>query len=163
MARRVFFSFDYDNDVRRAAQVRASWVIRKKGEEQPFLDWADWEEVKAGGDAAIAAWIDSQLAGSSVTAVLIGSSTYYSRWVRHEIKRSYELGKGIIGIRIHNVRDPQLGVSSYGLNPLDYWTVEKDGHKVSFSEIYRTYDWVVDDGYENVESWIEAAAPVQRR
>ncbi len=121
MARRVFFSFHYDRDVRRVVQVRNSWVIRTEGEAQPFLDRADWEAVKRTG---VEKWIEAQLRGTSVTVVLIGSETYDREWVRFEIKRSYELGKGMLGVYIHNVRDPQLGTDTKGKNPFDHWTVE---------------------------------------
>jgi hypothetical protein len=160
MARRVFFSFHYDRDVRRVAQVRNSWVVRQKGTAQPFFDKAQWEAVKRTG---IEKWIEAQLEGSSVTVVLIGSETYEREWVRHEIKRSYELGKGILGIYIHNVKDPQLGADTKGQNPLDYWTVDQGGRKVPLSALYKTYDWVRDDGYTNVSGWVEAAASANKR
>lgn len=157
MARRVFFSFHYDRDVRRVVQVRNSWVVRPSSEAQPFYDKAQFEEAKqrAGG---IEAWIEQQLAGTSVTVVLFGAETYYRKWVRHEIKRSYELGKGILAIDIHRVKDPQLGPDSEGLNPLSYWHITRNGVQVTFDRIYKTYDWLRDDGYTNMPSWIEAAA-----
>lgn len=160
MARKVFFSFHYDNDVRRVVQVRNSWVVRSKGEAQPFYDKADWEAVKRKG---IEKWIEDQLKGTSVTVVLIGSGTYNRDWVRHEIKRSYELKKGILGIYIHNIKDPQHGADIKGKNPLDYWTVDQDGKKVPLSYLYRTYDWLNDDGYTNLAMWIEAAAKAAGR
>ena len=161
MARRVFFSFDFDRDVRRVVQVRSSWVVRAKGESEPFRDGVAWESVKRGGDKAISAWIEKQLVGTSVTVVLIGSATYDSRWVRHEIKRSYELGKGMLGIYIHKIKDPQLGPCEKGKNPFEYWTVTRDSRKIALSEFYSTYDWVLNNGYENIGSWIEAAAPAR--
>lgn len=160
MARKVFFSFHYDRDVRRIVQIRNSWIVRAKGESQPFYDKAEWETVKRKG---IEKWIDDQLTGTSVTVVLIGSETYNRPWVRHEIKRSYELGKGILGIYIHNVKDPQLGTDIKGKNPLDFWSITRSGSKVSFSSLYKTYDWVNDDGYTNLSSWIEAAAKAAGR
>jgi hypothetical protein len=157
MARKVFFSFHYNRDVRRVVQVRSSWVVRRSGEAQPFYDKADFEEAKrrAGG---IENWIEQQLKGTSVTAVLFGAETYDRPWVRHEIKRSYELGKGILAIDIHRVKDPQLGSDVQGRNPLDYWTVKRNGREIPFSSLYQTYDWVRDDGYNNMPTWIEAAA-----
>lgn len=162
MARKVFFSFHYARDVRRIVQVRNSWVVRGKGEAQPFYDAAAFEEAKkrAGG---IEAWIEEQLKGTSVTAVLFGAETYGREWVRHEIKRSYELEKGILAIDIHKIKDPQLGGDLQGKNPLDYWHIEQNGRKVPFSTIYKTYDWVDDDGYNNMSSWIEAAAKAAGR
>jgi hypothetical protein len=162
MARKVFFSFHYDRDVRRIVQVRNSWVVRAKGEAQPFYDKAAFEEAKkrAGG---IEKWIEEQLKGTSVTVVLFGAETYEREWVRHEIKRSYELGKGILAIDIHNVKDPQLGTDVQGKNPLDYWSVKQNGGSAPFTSLYKTYDWVRGDGYTNMPSWIEAAAKTAGR
>lgn len=122
MARKIFFSFHYERDVRRVVQVRNSWVVRAKGEAQPFYDKAQWETIKRTG---VERWIENQLSGTSVTVVLIGAKTYDRQWVRHEVKRSYELGKGILGIHIHNIRDPIVGTDVKGRNPLDYWSVKK--------------------------------------
>ena len=158
MARRVFFSFHYDRDIRRVVQVRNSWVVRAGNETQPFMDKAEWESIKRTGKQAIEKWIDKQLNGTSVTVVLIGADTYDREWVRHEIKRSYELGKGMLGIHIHNVKDPQKGTDTKGKNPFDYWSVEQSGRDVPFSSLYKTYDWTRDDGYNNFAGWIENAA-----
>ena len=163
MARRVFFSFHYDRDIRRVVQVRNSWVVRAQGETQPFLDKADWESIKRAGKQAIEKWIEDQLDGTSVTAVLIGADTYNREWVRHEIKRSYELGKAMLGIYIHNIKDPQTGTDAKGQNPFDYWSVTRAGQKTLFSQLYKTYDWVGNNGYDNFASWIEAAAKAAGR
>src|SRR4051812_23003091 len=162
MARKVFFSFHYDREVRRVVQVRNAWVVRPEGEAQPFYDAAEFEEAKrrAGG---IEAWIEEQLKGTSATVVLFGRETYSREWVRHEIKRSYELKKGILAIDIHKIKDPQLGADAPGRNPLDYWQVEQGGRKVSFSSLYKTYDWIDHDGYSNISAWIEEAAKAAGR
>jgi hypothetical protein len=158
MARKVFFSFHYDHDVRRVVQIRKSWVVRPDGDAQPFYDKAEFEEVKK-RKGGIEQWIEEQLKGTSVTIVLFGAETYNREWVRHEIKRSYELNKGILAIDIHNVKDPQKGADVQGKNPLDYWSVDQ----VTFSSIYKTYDWVRDNGYNNLPAWIEAAAKTAGR
>lgn len=162
MARRVFFSFHYGRDVRRIMQVRNSWVVRPEGSAQPFYDAADFEEAKrrAGG---IENWIEEQLAGTSVTVVLFGAETYSRPWVLHEIKRSYELQKGILAIDIHNIKDPQNGTDKPGQNPLSYWSIKRNGVDVTFDKIYKTYDWVTDNGYQNMPAWIEAAAKAAGR
>lgn len=163
MARRVFFSFHYDNDVKRVVQIRNSWVVRAGNETQPFVDKAEWESIKRTGPQAIERWIDKQLNGTSVTVVLIGSGTYDREWVQHEIKRSYELGKGMLGIYIHNVKDPQLGTSVKGKNPFDYWSIKQNGREIALSSLYNTYDWVNEDGYNNFSNWIESAAKAAGR
>ncbi len=158
MARKVFFSFHYKRDVRRVAQVRNSWVVRPDGDSQPFLDKAEWETIKRSGDTAVKSWIEKQLTGTSVLVVLIGLETYDREWVRYEIKRAYELKKGILGIYIHNIKDPSVGTDTKGKNPLDYWGVGEGAQRVTFSKMYKTYDWVNDDGYNNLPKWIEEAA-----
>ena len=80
MARRVFFSFEYEHDVSRSMVVRNSWVTQSR-EAAGFVDAADFEEVKRGGDPAIKRWIREQLRGTSVTVVLVGSHTCVSRYV----------------------------------------------------------------------------------
>jgi hypothetical protein len=162
MARRVFFSFHYDRDVRRIVQVRNSWVVRPGDEAQPFHDKAEFEEAKkrAGG---IEKWIEEQLKRTSVTVVLFGAETYDREWVRHEIKRSHELKKGMLAIDIHGIKDPQKGADVQGRNPLDYWSVDRNGQKVTFSRIYRSYNWVSDNGYKNMPTWIEDAAKAAGR
>lgn len=153
MARKVFFSFHYDRDVHRVMQVRNSWIVRPEGEASPFFDKAEFEQVKkrVGG---IEKWIEEQLAGTSVTVVLYGAETYHRPWVRYEIKRSYELRKGLLAIDIHNIKHPQNGADVQGLNPLSYFNV----NQTPLNSMYRQYNWVTDNGYANISSWIEAAA-----
>ncbi len=156
MPRKVFFSFHYERDVRRVVQVRNSWVVRPEGEAQPFYDKAEFEKAKArvGG---IEKWIEEQLRGTSCTVVLFGAETHLREWVRYEIKRSYQLKKGMLAIDIHNVRDPQSGTDVQGVNPLSKWHIETNGLKTYLSDIYANYDWVRDNGYANLPRWIEDA------
>lgn len=160
MPRKVFFSFHYERDVHRVMQVRNSWVLRPGGEASPFYDKAEFEEVKrrAGG---IERWIEQQLAGTSVTVVLFGRETSTRPWVRHEIKRSFELGKGLLAIDIHNVKHPQRGADLPGSNPLSTFTVGREA--TPMNRLYSQYDWVLDDGYNNIGLWIEAAARAANR
>lgn len=162
MARKVFFSFHYARDVRRVVQIRNSWVVPSQREAQPFYDKAEFEKakVRAGG---IEKWIEAQLKGTSVTVVLYGAKTYDRPWVRHEVKRSFELSKGMIAIDIHNVRDPQNGTDVQGKNPLGYWSVTKQGRKTYLSDMYESYNWVRDNGFKNLPSWIETAAKAAGR
>lgn len=71
MARRVFYSFHYQNDAWRVQQVKNMGAV----EGQPLLSSQKWEDVAKGGDAAIRKWIDDQMKGKSCNVVLIGSKT----------------------------------------------------------------------------------------
>jgi len=156
MARRVFFSFHYEKDGQRASIVRNSWVT--KGEDGGFIDAAAWEEVKNKGDATVKKWIDDQLTGTSVTVVLIGSETSSRPWVLHEIKRSFERGNGMLGIYLHNVKDFAGHTCTAGSNTFGEIGKDSNGQSVYFSIKYTTYDWVLQDGYNNLGKWVEDAA-----
>src|SRR4030043_799065 len=105
MARRVFFSFEYDRDIWRVSQVRNCWVAKPDRETAGFADAASWEIIKRKGKEAIRKWIDRELEGTAVTVVLIGYKTSSSEFVEYEIKRSRMLGKGMFGIYVHNLKD----------------------------------------------------------
>lgn len=162
MARQVFFSFHYQSDIWRVSRIRNSWVTQDR-DTAGFWDAASWEKVKRGGDEAIKRWIDDQLDGTSVTVVLIGSETAERRYVKHEILRSHELGKGLLGVCIHNMKDQSGSTSPRGNNPFDNFYIEENGRKKYLSDIYSTYDWVSDDGYSNFADWVEEAAQAASR
>jgi MTH538 TIR-like domain (DUF1863) len=145
MARRVFFSFHWD-DVWRANQVRNSWLVRPEGESPKFADWAEWEEVKNAGDESIKGWIDRQMNGASVTCVLIGSKTASRRYVQYEIRKSWERRMGLLGVRIHNLRDPLGTVGMMGLNSFQQLTVTTPTGQRTLSSLVATYDWQADRG-----------------
>jgi len=157
MARKVFFSFHFERDVWRAGQIRNSWVTKDR-ESAGFWDSADWEEVKKKGNDAVEKWIEDQLKGTSVTVLLIGAETSNHPYVGYEIKQSHNKVNGLIGIYIHNMKDVNSKTDTKGMNPLSNWNVERDGKKVSLSDIYPTYDWVNDDGRNKMGDWIETAA-----
>jgi hypothetical protein len=145
MARKVFFSFHYQRDSIRAGQVRNSNVVTSHTiETSEFIDAAKWESVKRNGDQAIKNWIASQLNGTSVTVVLIGSLTSQRRWINYEIEESKKRPNGLLGIYIHNCRLFNESTDIKGANPLPSG--------------YNTYDWVNDNGRANLGTWVEAAA-----
>ena len=120
MARKVFFSFKYYKDVSRAMVVRNSWVTQGK-EAAGFVDAAEFEKIKKGGDPAIKRWIDDQLKGTSVTVVLVGAMTCSSSWVKYEIAKSKEIGNGLLGIDISKIKDLQKNTTERcGVIPSGY-------------------------------------------
>jgi hypothetical protein len=157
MARRVFFSFHHSGDVWRAGQVRNSWVTQDR-ESAGFWDGAAWEAVKKKDIATVQRWIDEQMKGTSVTVVLIGTDTATRPHVNYEIAESHRLGKGLLGIYVHNMKDSNGNTAAKGSNPFANHYGLKDGRQVLLSEIYPTYDWVIDDGRKNMGDWIETAA-----
>jgi hypothetical protein len=163
MARRVFFSFHFARDSWRVAQVRNSWVIAGRREASPFLDKADWEAIKRRGKEAVRHWIDEQMRGTSVTVVLIGRETASREWVQYEIQRSHEDGKGMLGIYIHRLLDQNRQTDPQGPNPFDQFYAQSATGRIRLSQIYPVYDWILQDGRNNMPSWIEAAAKAAGR
>jgi len=162
MVRRVFFSFYYEGDNWRAAQVRNHWITKPDRESAGYLDKASWEKLRRRGDVAIKRWINNQLSGTSVTVVLIGPMTYRRRWVRYEIGRTLELGHGLLGIHIYRLRDRNRRVALKGKNPFDRFSRRDSIGRLRYlSEVIKVYDWVTDDGYTNFGKWVAAAARQQ--
>lgn len=104
MARRVFFSFHYQNDIFRVNQIRNSHVVEGCAA-AGFQDASLWEEAKRKGDASIKALIDKGLINTSVTVVLIGEETSQRKYVTYEIEQSIAMGNGLLGIHIHNIKN----------------------------------------------------------
>lgn len=163
MTRKAFFSFHYERDIWRACQVRNCWVTKPDRETAGFWDKASWEEIKRKGDESVKAWIRKQLDGTSVTVVLIGNETSNRKYVIYEIQQSHVRGNGIFGIYIHNQKDCNGNSDTKGNNPFDQLYIERDGRRVYLAEIYPTYDWKWDEGYDNIAIWIEKAAKAAGR
>ena len=158
MARRVFFSFHYDNDINRSMTVRNSWVTQGK-EIAGFIDKAEFERVKRQGARAVHNWIDKQLEGTSVTVVLIGAETLNRPFVQYEICQSLQRNNGVIGVYIHGIRDMVTRqTSSRGIaHTIIGWY--SDGRPAYFDEVCDgIYDYTTQNGYNNLGIWIEAAA-----
>jgi antiphage defense system Thoeris ThsB-like protein len=157
MSRRAFFSFHFERDVWRVNQVRNSWITRDR-EAAGFIDAAAFEEVKKGGEAAVHRWIDNNLHGTSVTVVCIGAETAQREYVRYEIQKSLDRGNGLLGVRIHNLKNVSGQIDFAGANPFLQFTDNSGGWARPLSDVVPVYDWVSGNGYVNLGSWVEAAA-----
>lgn len=158
MAPKVFYSFHFDGDCWRTQQVRHIGSIDGSEPVSPQR----WEEVKGGGDATIERWIESELSGKSCLVVLVGAETAQRKWVKHEIKRAWELKKGVVAIRVHNLKDQQRATSAKGANPLAAWKF--DG--MPLSDIAKIYDPPAADAYkwisDNIVAAVEEAVQIRK-
>lgn len=152
--RQVFYSFHFDNDVMRVQQIRNMGVI----EGNTPVSANNWEEIKRKGDAAVEKWIDDNMSYRSCVIVLVGEETASRPWVKYEIKKAWNDGKGLLGIYIHNINCPRNGKCNMGPNPFDQFTFN-DGSKLS--SVVKCYNPKSTDAYNdiknNIENWIEAA------
>lgn len=156
MARKVFYSFHFDNDCWRTQQVRNMGTI----EGNKPCSSNDWEEVKKKGDAAVYSWIDNQLDSRTCTIVLIGQNTAGRKYINYEIKRSWEKGIGVVGVHIHGLKDNNQEQSSKGSNPFNGHT--SGGRSTSsyikvydppFSHSENVYGHISS----NLAAWVEEA------
>lgn len=149
----VFYSFHYNNDVFRVQQIRNMGVV--EGDEPVAPN--EWEQIRRKGDASVQKWIDDNMKYKRCVIVLIGSETTYRPWVKYEIKRAWELKKGLFGIYIHNLKCPRHGTCTKGLNPFSNWTV---GNR-SMADLVTCYDPNSWDAYgdisNNLQNWVTSA------
>ena len=123
-----------------------------------------WEEITSGGDKAIREWINEQMQGKSCAIVLIGANTASRKWIKYEIKKAWDDGKGVLGIYIHNLKNKDGEQSSKGRNPFEDFTVgdEKISKIVNaYDPPYSTSTYVYDHIKENLEDWVEEAIKIR--
>lgn len=154
MAKKCFLSFHYKADCWRVSQVKKIGAI----EEQPLLDSNDWESIKKKGEAAIEKWIADNMVGKKCLVVLVGAKTAGRRWVKHEIKKAWKDGLGILAIHIHNLKNSDGQQSEKGSNPFTGLTV--NGETVTgkvYDPPYKVSTNVYDHIKENISTWIDDA------
>lgn len=144
MARRVFFSFHFSNDIWRANQVRNCNVIAGV-DTAGFFDHSEYEEAKKSGRDGIAQMILNNLRNTSVTVVLIGTQTASRPWVQFEIAKSIARKNGLLGIYIHHLKD-QYGRWSFLPGPKP---------SVPAGTNFPAYNW--DGDLDRLRDAIEAA------
>lgn len=154
----VFYSFHYERDVYRVQLVRNIGSV----EGQKLLNAQEWESVRERGTKAIQNWIDEQMKWKSAVVVLIGAQTASRPWVQYEIQRAWDLGKPLLGIRIH-------GLSSMGFTddegPNPFGSIDRIGGYSSMPPIFdptqRDYLGRIDSKAtyaelsSNLQSWVE--------
>lgn len=164
VARRVFFSFHFDNDYWRTQQVRNMGAL----EGQPLCTPNAWEEVKRKGKASIEKWIADNMYGKSCVVVLVGSQTASRPWVIHEIIKAWDDRRGVLGIRVDRLLDRNGQASAAGANPFDSITIGGTTRKLSSvvplinpagSDSKAVYASISN----GIEKWIEDAIAIRGR
>jgi hypothetical protein len=162
MARKVLFSFHFDNDFWRTQQVRNMNALEGGQVCTPNA----WEEVKRKGKTAIGEWIDENMWGKSCVVVLVGSQTASRPWERREIIKGWYGKKGVLGIWINKLLDTSGSASSGGDNPFDTVTRGPTGKKLSAFAPLKTpvgsdSKAVYASIRDNIGDWIEEAIRIR--
>lgn len=137
-------------------------------EGQPLCTPNVWEEVKRKGRTAIENWIADNMYGKSCVVVLVGSQTAARPWVKHEIVKAWNDGKGVVGVRVNKLLDRNSQTSVAGANPFDEITFGSSGRKLS-----SVVQLVTPSGVDSkstyasisngIEQWIEDAIAIRGR
>lgn len=162
MARKVFYSFHFDNDCWRTQTVRNINAL----EGQPLATPNAWEELKRKGTGAIEGWINDNMAGKSCVVVLVGAETASRPWVIHEISKGWNDKRGVLGIRINRLLDANRAPSAAGADP--FGQINFKGSTKTLSGIAPLKTPSGSDSKEvyasiaaNIESWIEEAIRIR--
>ena len=147
MAKRVFFSFHYQDVIDfRANVVRNHWMTKPDREEAGYFDASIWESARRQGKTALKRLINGGLENTSNTSVLVGSQTYARPWVRYEILKSFRRGNHIFGVHINGIKSKDQVTKALGPNPLEFVgaTFSTDGQTATLWE-KNGADWVEYD------------------
>ncbi|WP_438480860.1 TIR domain-containing protein [Oleiharenicola lentus] len=163
MAKKVFFSFHYQDVIDfRANVVRNHWLTKPDREEAGYFDESLWEATKKTGVEQLKELINSGLDGTSVTVVLIGSDTYARRWVKYEIMRSMFRGNRLIGVHINAIAGKDRQTKAAGANPFSHlgYTYSVDGWDLSLWELVNG-TWVAYPDHSGYR--LKTQAPLEKR
>jgi hypothetical protein len=120
MAKRVFFSFHYQDVESFRVNVVRKHSVTKDREAAGFIDASIWERAIRIGPVAVKRLINDELHYTSVTCVLAGTDTYARPWVRYEILKSLVRNNSLLTVHINSIRDKNRMTEPNGPNPLLY-------------------------------------------
>ena len=156
MSRHVFFSLHYDADRARAELIRKLPGLTPNLEAKP----SEWATIKRTGEFAFKRWLEQQLRGRSCSVVLIGTDTAQRPAIQYEIKRSWELRLGLVGVHVHALRDAQGAQGVKGRSPFDAPACTLGAQ----AALIRVYDQPETDSKlayrfiaDNLAQWVEQA------
>lgn len=150
MAKRVFFSFHYQDVIDFRANVVRNHKLTKD-DNAGYFDASIWEDAKKTSDLALKRLINKELQNTSVTCVLVGSHTFERRWVDYEIMKSLKKGNNIVAIHINGIKGKDGKTKNNGNNPLYYlgYSFDKTGKKLSLHN-YIQGKW---QKYSDLDGW----------
>lgn len=162
MAKRVFFSFHYQDVVDfRANVVRNHWMTKPDREEAGYFDASIWESARRQGDTSLKRLINGEIENTSNTCVLVGSQTYVRPWVRYELLKSFRRGNHLFGVHINGIKSKDGTTKALGPNPLEYVgvTFSTDGQTATLWEKNGS-EWVK---YDKIDGSADYAFQVEQQ
>jgi hypothetical protein len=154
--RKVYFAFRH-RDIMRVNNVRKAWCIAhpNRTTHRSFYDRSIWDRSAAKTDEGLKDLMRRGVEFSSVVCVLVGTDTWWSRWVRYEIARSVVDERGLLSVHINGLNH----VSTQQPSPRGYSPLHCLGIYHSPDNRYFLAQ-KVDDGAGNWELYEDFKGPV---
>ena len=149
--RRIFPSFDWDEDVWRVNQILYPAKIIGR-ENIGFEKGVPTEEIKS-SNSAIKKWIDENMNRCSCVIFFVGDKTYTSKWVKYEMEQAIHLEKACFIINLKNVKNIYGNYCLSCPDPFRYHNL----YDPNGSYIVKKYDWSPEYGFKQIHDWIEDA------
>lgn len=140
---RLYFSFYYTRDRRRARHVVERWLAGAGRAATAFIPRPVLEEMVRTGVPSIYRWIDAEVARADATVVLIGAETAGRHFVEYEIAASIRHGRPLLGVRVHGLPGEDDRPDPPGRSPL--------------FPMFPVRDWVAEDGATALPGWVDEA------
>jgi hypothetical protein len=123
--RRIYFSFDYQNDLHRVKHVKCMPCVDARSA-AGFYKLSEWTSYLKHGEHCVTQQIDENLKNTLATVVCIGSHTAENRFVHYEIEESMKRQNAIFGIQVHHLEDENGRLSMPGNPP---FILQTNGYK----------------------------------
>jgi hypothetical protein len=160
VSRHVFYSLHYDADRARCELIRKLPGLTPNQEAKP----GEWATIARTGEFAFKRWLEQQLRGRSCTVVLIGAESALRPALQYEIKRSWELRLGLVGVHVHALRDAKGMQGAKGPNPFE----QPESGLGANAALVRAYDPPETDSKlayrfiaDNLAQWVEQAVAIR--
>lgn len=155
----VFLSFHFERDSARALQISTAPGLAEACSFRGVITRLDRMALERQGSDRLRRWIDAEIGAANIAVILVGGGTWSSPSVHYAIQRCRAAGLPMIAVYIHRLADSHTGLrDSKGQNPLDLHYLTGSRPPVYLSQICRTFDWVTDQGEQNLPAWIAEAA-----
>jgi len=111
--KKIFISYDYDND-KRYKNLLLAWDANKEFDFS-FDDHSADVSINSTDAAAIKRAISAKINSATYLLCIIGTKTHKSAWVKWEISKAVELGKKIVAVKTDSTNtspDEILGIGA---------------------------------------------------
>lgn len=113
--KKVFISYDYDND-RTYKNLLTAWAGNNSNTFRyiSFEDGSTDVSINSHDPAAIKRAISRRMGQCDIFLLLVGKETYKSSWCSWEIDKAKELGLKLVAVKIDNGNTSPLGIYNSG-------------------------------------------------